>query len=622
MCRKSATSLTKLASLIAVFVLMVLFMPRCAISADAATVPSGATQYKGHTYYVYQGVVTWKKAKALCEAKGGHLVTITSSAENNFVKELVNEANIGFCWLGATDEEKEGTWKWVTGESFKFTDWYSGQPDDYGTGEDYLSTYYGTQWNDYSNDSDGGVVKGYVCEWDMTKKQANAARLNKTSTTLTYGSTEILKVLNNSAKVTWSSSKKTVATVSAKGVVTAKGIGTATITAKVGSKQYTCKVTVKDVNTKASVKFKTTDSGYFISGTSSAKITVTPKSNCAKATVTIVNASGTKVYSKTYTSLKKGKSVSFTWNGKNSKGTYVAAGSYRVKVTIGTKNSYSSYLSVKAGGEFAGGTGSKSNPFQVSNLAQLKKIEKYNGCYFKQTADIDCGYETLTGFFAESNPFTGNYNGNGKTISNLFLSNANSDQVALFIQTDAKAVISNLTLKNVYVTGSKYVAALVKKNCGKIQNCTLDSCNVSSSITGADSHSGILAQSNETGATISGCVIKNCTISAAYGWYHGWTGGIVGENLGSVMDCSISDSTVSTTSTSYGWTHGSALVASNIGTMLNCTATRVTLEESSGNCEWSGGIASTNIGTIIGCSFVDGTANNPGIESNSGTFIP
>jgi hypothetical protein len=44
--------------------------------------------------------------------------------------------------------------------------------------------------------------------------------------------------------VKWTSSKKSVATVSSKGVVKAKKKGTATITAKVSGKKYTCKVTV------------------------------------------------------------------------------------------------------------------------------------------------------------------------------------------------------------------------------------------------------------------------------------------------------------------------------------------------------------------------------------------
>ena len=46
-------------------------------------------------------------------------------------------------------------------------------------------------------------------------------------------------------KITWTSSKKSVATVSSKGVVKAKKKGTAVIAAKYGKKKLTCKVTVK-----------------------------------------------------------------------------------------------------------------------------------------------------------------------------------------------------------------------------------------------------------------------------------------------------------------------------------------------------------------------------------------
>ena len=41
-------------------------------------------------------------------------------------------------------------------------------------------------------------------------------------------------------------SKKSVASVSSKGVVTAKKKGTAIITAKIGKKKYTCKITVRN----------------------------------------------------------------------------------------------------------------------------------------------------------------------------------------------------------------------------------------------------------------------------------------------------------------------------------------------------------------------------------------
>lgn len=65
------------------------------------------------------------------------------------------------------------------------------------------------------------------------------------SFTITAGQKRTLKVTGKVGKVTWKTSKKSVATVSSKGVVTAKKAGKATITASVDGCKLTCKVTVK-----------------------------------------------------------------------------------------------------------------------------------------------------------------------------------------------------------------------------------------------------------------------------------------------------------------------------------------------------------------------------------------
>ena len=72
-------------------------------------------------------------------------------------------------------------------------------------------------------------------------------KLNKTKVTLTVGKTVKLKLKNapKGKKITWKSSKKSVAAVSSKGIVKAKKKGTAKIIAKAAGKRYTCKVTVK-----------------------------------------------------------------------------------------------------------------------------------------------------------------------------------------------------------------------------------------------------------------------------------------------------------------------------------------------------------------------------------------
>lgn len=74
---------------------------------------------------------------------------------------------------------------------------------------------------------------------------ANAAKLNKKNVSINVGKNYTLKATGIKGKITWTSSKKSVATVSSKGVVKAKKKGTAVITAKYGKKKITCKVTVK-----------------------------------------------------------------------------------------------------------------------------------------------------------------------------------------------------------------------------------------------------------------------------------------------------------------------------------------------------------------------------------------
>ena len=74
---------------------------------------------------------------------------------------------------------------------------------------------------------------------------SQAAKLNAKKIKVPVGTTYVLKVKGAKGKVTWKSSKKSVATVK-KGKVTALKKGTAKITAKVRGKKYTCKVTVVD----------------------------------------------------------------------------------------------------------------------------------------------------------------------------------------------------------------------------------------------------------------------------------------------------------------------------------------------------------------------------------------
>ncbi|HIS31446.1 MAG TPA: Ig-like domain-containing protein [Candidatus Limivivens intestinipullorum] len=89
------------------------------------------------------------------------------------------------------------------------------------------------------------VSNGKTYKCTITVKAASNPVISRTVLSLTEGKSATLKITKNVNKVTWKSSNKNVAVVSTKGKVTAKGAGTAKITASVDGVTRTCKVTVK-----------------------------------------------------------------------------------------------------------------------------------------------------------------------------------------------------------------------------------------------------------------------------------------------------------------------------------------------------------------------------------------
>ena len=79
---------------------------------------------------------------------------------------------------------------------------------------------------------------------EIKRVQDSKPALNKTATSLKENGKVTLKLKNNKKTIVWVSSDKSIATVSSKGVVTAKKKGTAYIYAIVNSKAYKCKVAV------------------------------------------------------------------------------------------------------------------------------------------------------------------------------------------------------------------------------------------------------------------------------------------------------------------------------------------------------------------------------------------
>lgn len=140
-------------------------------------VPPDAFEFNGHYYYVYNinTGTTWEEAKQYCESQGGYLATITSPEEQAFISSLVQNQKKRSYWIGLTDEEESGDWKWVTDEPFSYSNWGQNEPNHgYGGKEHYVAIVsYDTEydypifrgeWNDHANDRDIGQF-GFICEW-------------------------------------------------------------------------------------------------------------------------------------------------------------------------------------------------------------------------------------------------------------------------------------------------------------------------------------------------------------------------------------------------------------------------------------------------------------------------
>ena len=128
-------------------------------------------EYNGHTYALYKISTSWQTAKAFCESKDGHLATITSQEEWEFVKWFIDGKNT---WLGGY-LTPELNWEWVTDEEFSFTDWLPGEPNNASGDEGYLGTYDTGGWNDFPCSAE--TVQYFLCEYDPLQ-YTNRVRYN------------------------------------------------------------------------------------------------------------------------------------------------------------------------------------------------------------------------------------------------------------------------------------------------------------------------------------------------------------------------------------------------------------------------------------------------------------
>ena len=122
---------------------------------------------RGNSYYALVDGPTWEEARSNAIKLGGDLVVINNIKENELVSSLFMEKE-GRVFIGLTDSQEEGNWKWVDGSKPKYTQWMNlrgfseptaGSRRNYGI----LHTY---GWNDWNSgigawhSHDGNGLKG------------------------------------------------------------------------------------------------------------------------------------------------------------------------------------------------------------------------------------------------------------------------------------------------------------------------------------------------------------------------------------------------------------------------------------------------------------------------------
>lgn len=189
-------------------------------------------------------------------------------------------------------------------------------------------------------------------------------------------------------------------------------------------------------------------------------------------------------------------------------------------------------VTIPLSAQFSGsGSGTKSDPYRIYNAVQLNQVRNFlnnSNVYFSLEADID-----MTDWIAENNPvqgwqpigssssFSGTFNGNGHTISNLWINRPENNYIGLFGYVFG-GNLYDLELTNSTIEGGNNVGGIVGYYAANESN--ISGCSFNGSIKGDSYCGGIIGHSSctNTSFSISGCSFNGSIKGDSY------CGGIIG----------------------------------------------------------------------------------------------
>lgn len=248
---------------------------------------------------------------------------------------------------------------------------------------------------------------------------------------------------------------------------------------------------------------------------------------------------------------------------------------------------------------YAGGTGTADDPYQIATPEQLAKLAADTNSavggrvpegtdYFRLTADIDLSGKLWTPIGAHMGgnsmaAFYGHFDGNGKAISNMTVDMRGRAVSEITPSGLFGAIVANhtdYTVQNLTISGAKVYAFETK-------DASLDD---------YVNSAGVLAAYIAAGGGGNGCpIIKNCKVSDSLVNGIEKVGGLFGNvSYAQISDCSISDTEV----TGNGWTGGF------VGYGFLCEINNGSVENGTVNGTWStGGFAGViSGGTVENCT--------------------